>query len=153
MALTCWYALSGKNDWTATDGFPVTIAVHRSVISSSKTWVLALGNARVWGRPAGGGGIAMTLGDGLGLGLGVTLGDGFAAAGEDGGGPPACDWVIPHPAATTAVRASPIALRATAIGRRPASDRMPGTRARWDGTAASTSGCVPVRLGGQGLIA
>jgi hypothetical protein len=34
MALTCWYALKGKNDWIATDGLPVTIAVHRSVITA-----------------------------------------------------------------------------------------------------------------------
>src|SRR5215469_18180446 len=102
MALTCWYALSGKNDWTATDGFPVTIAVHRSVISSSKTWVLALGSACVWGRPAGGGGIAMTLGDGLGLGLGAAVGEGRTVPGDDRALSPACKWVVAHPAATIA---------------------------------------------------
>src|SRR5215469_4475191 len=128
MALTCWYALSGKNDWIATEGFPVTMAVHRSVISSLKTWVLALGTAPVWGRPAGGGGIAMTLGDGLGVGLGVTVGDAVAAAGEDGGAP-ASDWAVAHPAATTAVRTTPIARPASVLDQRPASSLVAGSRA------------------------
>jgi hypothetical protein len=104
----------------------VTIAVHKSVISSLKTWVLALGSSWVWGRPAGGGEIAMTLGDGLGLGLGVAVGDGVAAPGERGGRGPG-DWAVAQPAATAAAMARPIALDASA--RRPAIEPVAGIRA------------------------
>lgn len=105
----------------------MTIAVHRSVISSAKTWVLALGSSRVCGRPAGGGAIAMTLGDGLGLGLGDAVGDGFAGAGERGGVAPACDCAVAHPAATSTVRTSPSAREAS--DQQPGVDRAPAVRA------------------------
>src|SRR3984957_12663769 len=87
MALTCLYADTGKNAGAAVSGWPVTTAVHRSVISAWNTGVAALGSARVWDRPGGGGGTAITLGDGLGDVLagedGVRLGpaSGRAAAG------------------------------------------------------------------------
>src|SRR5215469_633929 len=134
MALTCWYALSGKNDWIATDVFPVTIAVHRSVISLLKTWVLALGSAWVWGSPAGGGGIAMTLGDGLGLGLGleVIVSDGLAAAGECRGAL-ACGSAVAHPVTTSTAMASPATLLASILRGPAAIDPVPGIRATWCG--------------------
>src|ERR1700722_2223900 len=66
MALTCLYADTGKNAGAAVSGWPVTTAVHRSVISAWKTGVAALGSAWVWGRPGGGGGTAITLGEALG---------------------------------------------------------------------------------------
>jgi len=68
----------------------------------------------------------MTLGDGLGLGLGGEVGDGFAAAGERGGAP-ACDCAVAHPAATSAVRTSPTALRISL--RLPDIDLAPSARA------------------------
>ena len=47
MALTCWYAVSGKNACTPGLGRPVTSAVHRSVISARNTVVRARGSALV----------------------------------------------------------------------------------------------------------
>ena len=56
----------------------MTTAVHRSVISAWNTAVPACGKAIVCGRDAGGGGTAITLGDGAGRGVPGVL----AAAGE-----------------------------------------------------------------------